>query len=164
MCAKRSLPRVPGRPLGPARPLSPSKPGGPGKPVKKSPTVLVCGTSGTCFFFAVSTLFTGTQEVSLTFGSGTSGTAGQTGRPVHSRLSRVAGLALGPGETGGACGGDEGKALLSECLTPGGKTKRPRLTSYSRTPSLAGTSLRSRETGTSRKAAVAGGAVAAAAP
>lgn len=53
-------------------------------------------------------------NISPTFGSRTSRTSRQTGRPIRSSTSWEAGLALRPREARGACRGD--KMLLSDCV------------------------------------------------
>lgn len=124
MCVMRSLPGVPGMPLGPPRPLSPSKPGDPGKPAKTQQSECVCLQPLLRFFPVALPRLLWKQKVnsnmcirniSLTFGSRTSRTCRQTGRSICSSPSWVAGLALRPGETRGACRGDE--AITCYCLT-----------------------------------------------
>lgn len=97
----RSLPGVPGRPLGPPRPLSPSKPGDPGKPAKTQQSEHVCLQPLLRFFpVALPRLICVLEMFLSPLAPGPPGPAGRPGDPSGPLLPGKPDWPFGPGKPG----------------------------------------------------------------
>ncbi len=101
VCVTRSLPGVPGRPLGPPRPLSPSKPGAPDKPVKTQQSECVCLQPLLIFFPVVLPRLICALKIFLPpLAPEPPGPAGRPGGPSGPLLPGKPGWPFGPGKPG----------------------------------------------------------------